>query len=108
MFELPWSDESFDVVTAINGIWGDCQGAVDEAYRVTRPGGRVGVSFWGNGKPFDLKVGGETISGTTSPDGRLIADVPAGHESGEVTIWLDDDKSGDSYTWPIRISEVSR
>ncbi len=25
MFDLPWADESFDVVTSINGIWGGCR-----------------------------------------------------------------------------------
>ena len=27
MFELPWGDETFDAVTAINGIWGGCEAA---------------------------------------------------------------------------------
>ncbi len=55
MFEMPWPDRSFDAVTSINGIWGGCQSALDEAYRVLRPGGRVGISFWGNGRPLDLR-----------------------------------------------------
>ncbi len=55
-------------------------------------------------KPFDLVVEGETISGTTSPDGRLVADVPADAKTGEVTIWTEDDKSGEPYTWPVSLS----
>jgi SAM-dependent methyltransferase len=54
MFELPWDDETFDAVTAINGIWGGCEAALDEAHRVLKPGGRIGVSFWGDQKPLDL------------------------------------------------------
>jgi ubiquinone/menaquinone biosynthesis C-methylase UbiE len=55
MFELPWSDERFDVLTSINGIWGGCGAALDEAHRVLRPGGMIGISFWGDGKPNDLR-----------------------------------------------------
>lgn len=55
MFELPWADESFDVVISINGIWGGNQAALDEAHRVLKPGGRIGVSFWGTGPPLDLR-----------------------------------------------------
>lgn len=54
MFALPWADESFDVVTSINGIWGDCEAALAEAYRVLRPGGSIAISFWGHGH-LDLK-----------------------------------------------------
>jgi SAM-dependent methyltransferase len=55
MFELPWTAASFDAVFSINGIWGGCEGALGEAYRVLRPGGRIGISFWGNGRPLDLR-----------------------------------------------------
>lgn len=55
MFELPWSDAGFDVVTSINGVWGGCEGALVEAARVLRPGGMLGISFWGDGTPNDLR-----------------------------------------------------
>ncbi len=54
MFELPWGDESFDAVTSINGVWGGCEGALVEAHRVLKPGGRIGISFWGKGH-LDLR-----------------------------------------------------
>lgn len=56
MFELPWRDQSFDIVTSINGIWGGCEAALHEAHRVLRPGGMIGISFWGSGKPNDLRA----------------------------------------------------
>jgi SAM-dependent methyltransferase len=55
MFELPWPDESFDAAVSINGIWGGCEGALAEANRVLRPGGRFAMSFWGMGPPLDLR-----------------------------------------------------
>ncbi len=54
MFDLPWADDSFDVVLAFNGIWGDCDDAVTEMGRVCKPGGRIGFTFWGASNRLDL------------------------------------------------------
>jgi SAM-dependent methyltransferase len=56
MFALPWSDEAFDAVISVNGIWGGCEQALAEARRVLRPGGRIAISFWGVGPPLDLAL----------------------------------------------------
>lgn len=48
MGSLPWDDECFDVVTSFRGIWGTTPGAVDEAFRVLVPGGRIAFTCWGN------------------------------------------------------------
>src|SRR5580700_6409830 len=55
MFELPWRDASFDAAISINGIWGGCEGALDEAFRVLKPGAPLGISFWGEGPPLDIR-----------------------------------------------------
>jgi SAM-dependent methyltransferase len=48
MEELPWDDDSFDVVSAINAFQfaADFGGALAEARRVARPGGHVAICNW--------------------------------------------------------------
>ncbi len=48
MADLPWEDNSFDVVTSFRGIWGTTPKAMAEALRVLRPGGRVAMTVWGD------------------------------------------------------------
>lgn len=48
MQELPWDNGSFDLVTSFRGIWGTTPRAVDEAHRVLRTGGRLGITVWGD------------------------------------------------------------
>lgn len=55
MFDLPHPDASFDVVTSFNGLWGGCDGALGEAFRVLRPGGHVAFTFWGPGHTLDFR-----------------------------------------------------
>lgn len=47
--QLPWPDDGFDVVTAFNSLQftADAVGALAEARRVARAGGRVAVCNWG-------------------------------------------------------------
>ena len=68
MFDLPWEDESFDAITSINGIWGGCEGALTEAHRVLRPGGRIAISFFGNGRPLDLRTFYKVLAANSPTD----------------------------------------
>lgn len=54
MYALPFADDSFDVATSFNGIWKGNEPALDEARRVVRPGGLVGMTFWGSPKRVGL------------------------------------------------------
>lgn len=50
MNDLPWADESFDVVTSFRGLWATTKPALAQARRVLRPGGRISVTCWGHVK----------------------------------------------------------
>lgn len=56
MEELPYADQSFDVVTGINSFQfaGDIENALREAKRVTKKDGQVIIAVWG--KPEDCEA----------------------------------------------------
>lgn len=56
MFDLPFPDASFDVVTSFNGIWAGCEEALAEARRVLRPDGTVALGFWSVQPCVDLEI----------------------------------------------------
>jgi len=47
MFDLPFDDGCFDVVTSFNGIWNGCDEGLREAHRVLTSDGQFGMTFWG-------------------------------------------------------------
>jgi SAM-dependent methyltransferase len=85
--ELPYPDDTFDVVTAFNSVQyaGDPAGALTELARVVRPGGLVAVATWG--QPEDCEI--TTILGEIMP---LLPDVP----------------SDESHDGPFALSEPGR
>lgn len=56
MFDLPWPDATFDIVTSFNGIWGNCGDALVEMRRVVKPEGKVAITFFGNAEPLDRRA----------------------------------------------------
>jgi len=56
MFDLPFPDASFDVVTSFNGIWAGCDEALAEVRRVLRPDGTAALAFWSNQPCANLEI----------------------------------------------------
>lgn len=47
MFDLPFEDDCFDIVTSFNGIWNGCDEALRETHRVLTADGQLGMTYWG-------------------------------------------------------------
>lgn len=74
MFDLPFADDSFDVVTSFNGIWNGNQGALGEVRRVVRSGGRVALTFW-SAQPGDhLAVLAAIVGLQPRDEARVVLD----------------------------------
>jgi SAM-dependent methyltransferase len=58
MEELPWEDDSFDLVTGFNSFFfaNDMVNALREARRVARPGAPVVIQVWGAHERCDLEA----------------------------------------------------
>ena len=74
---LPWPDDTFDLVTAVNALQfaEDTVGALAELVRVTVPGGHVAVVNWAGGELNDLDTIEAAVAHAAgdepSPDGDL-------------------------------------
>jgi SAM-dependent methyltransferase len=75
MEELPWPDDMFDVVTGFNSFQfaADLVGALREARRVARPGGRVVMTVWGRAEEVEL-------FSIVAAVGRFLPPPPPGSE----------------------------
>jgi SAM-dependent methyltransferase len=96
MESLPWEDDRFDVVTAINALQfaADFVGALAEAARVTRPGGMVAVSNWGPMEDRQLFVVMRALRDGPSAAGSDISE-PGGLERLAGRAGLEPRDSGD-------------
>ena len=96
MEQLPWEDDRFDVVTAINALQfaADFVDALAEAARVTRSGGTVAVSNWGPMQDRQLFVVMRALRDGPSAAGSEISE-PGGLERLARRAGLDPRESGD-------------
>ena len=77
MEDLPWPDNSFDVVTGFNSFQyaAELVNALREARRVARPGGRVAMAVWGRQEDCETVEAGDAEA-TAAPIGPpLLIDL---------------------------------
>lgn len=54
--DLPYDDDTFDVVTCVNGVQYGSEQALVEVARVLRPEGRFALAFWSDARDYDRYV----------------------------------------------------
>jgi SAM-dependent methyltransferase len=67
--DLPWPDQTFDVVTGFNAFQfaADVVNALREARRVARPGGRTAVVVWGRQEDCEIAATASAVAGLLPP-----------------------------------------
>ena len=88
MEELPWADDSFDVVTGFNSFFiaADMVNALREARRVARPGASVAMTVFGRPERCQstavFSTLGQFMPGTAGSAAGEEAEAPGLHEEG--------------------------
>jgi SAM-dependent methyltransferase len=87
MFALPFESGVFDVVTSFNGIWNECEDALDQARRVLTNGGLLGLTYWGAFERMGLMPYFLTVI-QHSPPSHQAANIRHGETSGVIAEML--------------------
>ncbi len=76
LFDLPFPEASFDVVTSFNSIWFGNDGALVEIERVLAPGGIAALTFWGDPSRMDHAAYFLAVAAcSTSDEGDEVIDL---------------------------------
>lgn len=87
MFELPFDEGVFDVVTSFNGIWNGCNDALDQARTVLKGDGRLGLTYWGSFERMGLLPYFRTVI-EHSPPSHQAANIELGETSDAIVDML--------------------
>ena len=80
MFDLPFDEGAFDVVTSFNGIWNRCDDALDQTRTVLAGDGLLGMTYWGAHERMGLMPYFITVI-QHSPSSHQAATVELGETS---------------------------